>query len=474
VKKIMCWQNKLLKMLVALGLLFLGCPLIAAHEFFTKRVPENSNSLLNLDSAIIETPKPPAPESVQWKHLFRDSFRFLAVEHAFRCATEGGTREGFGNPFFSGYISSVGSLHGWADGDEFYVNYVGHPMQGAVASYIWANNDPRYYSVSVSSAPKYWKAKLRGLAFSFLQSAQFEIGPVSEASIGNIQREHPQHGFVDYVMTPAGGMAWVLTEDALDKYVVRGIEARTNNRWLRLLARGGLNPARSMANVMGGKVPWHRNDRPGVLNYDPSIGSSLVERSQTGQFAPPSGVDRFNFVFQSVFRTYLGADSPGQCVGGEGLGAFRLAARWQAVVSVGGCKMMDLPESVSGDSLDYLFGLRWSPGASKKWNPRVQVLVGGTKVTQERMFQEEKQALAFAAKQSGAPGPKHEEYTAFFETNNFAMRGGLSLDVKLTSALGLQLVSLDYAHAWGSSLPGSNYRNSLQLTTGMVLRIGTW
>ncbi len=65
--------------------------------------------------------------------LIGDSMRFLAVEHAFRYFTEQGTRDRIVNaPFFAGYLGSVGSLHGWSDGDPFYVNYIGHPMQGAV------------------------------------------------------------------------------------------------------------------------------------------------------------------------------------------------------------------------------------------------------------------------------------------------------------------------------------------------------
>ena len=70
---------------------------------------------------------------VDWGGLARDSFLFLAVENAFRCATEQGTRDGLSHPFFQGYLNSVGNLHGWGDGDPFYVNYVGHPMQGAVS-----------------------------------------------------------------------------------------------------------------------------------------------------------------------------------------------------------------------------------------------------------------------------------------------------------------------------------------------------
>jgi hypothetical protein len=412
--------------------------------------------------------------TVQWRSLLGDSLRFWAVEHAFRCATEEGTREGFGNPFFKGYFRSVINLHGWADGDEFYVNYVGHPMQGAVASNIWANNDPAFHQVGFSSDSRYWKSKIRGLAFSFLQSAQFEMGPMSEASIGNIQSEYPQQGFVDFVMTPAGGLAWSLGEDVIDRYIIHYLETRTQNRWARLLARGGLNPARSMGNVMGGKLPWHRNNRPGVGKYDPAIASMLIKQPQPARIIAPPGVDKFDFTFRSVIRSYIGKNSPGMCVGGEGVGAFRVSTDWQALVTVGGCKTFGLPENVTGDSLDYMVGARWSQAASSNWIPRAQILVGGVKVTQERMFPETKNFLLKAAIEEGEPKPSHEQYTLSTDRNNFAIRAGLGLDVKLNRAIALQLAALDYSHAWGSQLGSTDYRNNVQFTAGMVLRMGTW
>jgi len=69
---------------------------------------------------------------VDWAHLVKESLFFMSFENAFRCATEQGTRDGFSNPFVHGYLNSVGNLHGWSDGDPFLVNFVGHPMQGAV------------------------------------------------------------------------------------------------------------------------------------------------------------------------------------------------------------------------------------------------------------------------------------------------------------------------------------------------------
>ncbi len=177
---------------------------------------------------------------------------FLTVEHTFRYATEWGTRDAFDTPFWPGYLASVGNLHGWADGDPFLVNYVGHPMQGAVAGFIWQHNDRAYRDVVFGENRRYWKAKLRGAAFSYLYSVQFEIGLLSEASIGHIQAQFPQQGFVDHVITPTVGLAWTLAEDSLDRYVITLFEEHNRNPYFRLLLRSGLNPSRSMANVMNG------------------------------------------------------------------------------------------------------------------------------------------------------------------------------------------------------------------------------
>src|SRR6266403_1341397 len=174
---------------------------------------------------------------VDWGHLVRQSLFFMSVENAFRCATEAGTRDGISNPFFPSYLNSVGNLHGWNDGDPFLVNYVGHPMQGAVSGYLWTQNDRGYRDIQFGSNRRYWKGKLRGAAYSYLYSVLFEIGPISEASIGNIQNLYPAQGFVDHVVTPVIGLGWSITEDALDQYIVRYLERRTSNNWARLLVR---------------------------------------------------------------------------------------------------------------------------------------------------------------------------------------------------------------------------------------------
>ena len=214
------------------------------------------------------------PQGVKWGSLLIQSSRFILFEHAYRYATEPATRDP-DRPFFQGYVDSVSSLHGWADGDPFYVNYVGHPMQGAVSGYLWTLNDTRYQYVEFGRSPEYWKSRLRAGAFAWVYSEQMEIGPISEASIGNIQASWPQYGLVDHVVTPAIGLGWMIAEDALDQYLVRFVERKTQNRVVRALVRGGANPSRSFANVLGGEWPWAR-PRDEVDDVSPLSQTSLA------------------------------------------------------------------------------------------------------------------------------------------------------------------------------------------------------
>src|SRR5215471_16883254 len=145
------------------------------------------------------TPVAPSLErKIQWGSLAGQSLGFLAIEEGFRYMREEGARHEH-LPFWGGYVKSVTNLHGWADGDPFYVNYVGHPMQGSVSGFIWIQNDLRYRNVEIGRNRQYWKSRLRAAAFAFVYSEASEIGPISEASIGATQAYFPQQGFVDHV-----------------------------------------------------------------------------------------------------------------------------------------------------------------------------------------------------------------------------------------------------------------------------------
>ncbi|HEY5174596.1 MAG TPA: hypothetical protein VII95_03410 [Terriglobales bacterium] len=423
------------------------------------------------------SPKPKRETGIDWLHLAKGSLAFLTVEQSFRYATEWGTRDAFHTPFWPGYLNSVGNLHGWADGDPFLVNYVGHPMQGAVASFIWQQNDRAYRDVVFGENSRYWKAKLRSAAFSYLYSVQFEIGPLSEASIGHIQGQFPQQGFVDHVITPSLGLGWTLAEDSLDRYVITVLEEHNRNPYIRLLVRSGLNPSRSMANVMNGQLPWHRDNRPGVFKpYPEAARAKTAFERDTARIPvdPPPGVAPFEFTMTPNFRTYVGSGAKGSCIGGGGSTAFRVSSEWQIVADVNGCKLLDLPTNLSGDSLTYMVGPRWTPSTAGRWNAHAQFLVGGAKLTQERMYPEEKFALFGDKTPKGYPYVTHPLYTKDWETNGFAVAAGTGVDYKINNALAFRVASLEYSHSWTQDLNGLNYQNGLQVTTGLVLRMGTW
>jgi hypothetical protein len=426
---------------------------------------------------IAVVPPPKKEHGINWAGVFEGSLAFLTVEHTFRILTEQGTRDAFHTPFFPGYFDSVESLHGWADGDPFLVNYVGHPMQGAVSGFIWQHNDRAYRTVEFGKNSRYWKSKLRSAGFAYLYSVQFEIGPLSEASLGHIQALYPQQGFVDHVVTPTIGMGWTIAEDSIDRYVVRAIEAHTENPYIRLFARGALNPSRSMANVMTGQLPWHRDDRPGVFKPYPeaaAVKSFMEQATAKVPVNPPPGVAPFEFTVTPSFRQYVGSGAKGSCAGGGSSASIRVASEWQIVVELGGCKLLDLPTNLSGDSLSYMVGPRWTPATSGRWSPHAQVLMGGTKVFQERFYPEEKAAVEaeFAPKKLG--NAQHSLYTQDWDTSGFAIAMGGGVDYKINNALAFRVASLDYSHSWTNDLNGVNYQNGLQFTTGLVLRMGTW
>ncbi len=479
------------RVLVGFALLFfdLAITLTVAAQSQTSGIPPDSSLLPTTDPAVPTTRVQPLIEPVRvtverqggidWGHLVGQSLLFMSVENTFRCATEEGTRDGFSNPFFRGYFNSVGNLHGWSDGDPFYVNYVGHPMQGAVSGYIWTQNDRAYRDIEFGQNRRYWKGKLRGTAYSYIYSVLFEIGPISEASIGNIQAYYPQQGFVDHVVTPVIGLGWSIAEDALDQYFIKYLEMRTSNSWARLLVRGGLNPARSMANALAFRPPWHRDNRPGVRSSpqlrDLEFMETLGERnSALIKSSPPSGVAPFEVNLAAKIKTYVGNDHAEPCVGGGGSGALRFASQWQFVVDVSGCKLLGLETNLSGDSLSYLAGARWTPHPSGRWSPHGEFLIGGTKLTQELVDPQLKKAIESSAAKSDSANLRHSLYSKDWETNGFTIQAGSGLDVKLNSALSYRVANLEYSHSWTKELNGINYQNGLQFTTGLILRMGTW
>jgi hypothetical protein len=446
--------------------------------------PDISPPLQPLIAPLIEPLPKPLPETggseseagaIDWQGVFRQSMYFLTIEHTFRLATEEGTRNAKG-PFLRGYADSVRNLHGWSDGDPFYVNYVGHPMQGAAAGYLWVQNDRRYTTAEFGRSSHYWKSRLRAAAFAFVYSSQFEIGPLSEANIGYIQSRYPQQGFVDHVITPTFGFAWMVAEDSIDRYLLTAFERRVGNPQLRLLARGFLNPSRSMANMLRWKLPWHRDTRPGVLaRNSASFERAGIRPNETeeAELPPDVGPAPFEFTAAAKQQTFIGPGSRGSCTGGGGEAAFRLSNQWQLIVDVNGCELRGLNQNTSGDSLTYLVGPRWV-AKDRRLRPYMQFLVGGTKLTHETVSVETKRLLEAAAEEKGLKPPARDEFAISDQTHGFALSAGTGLDFKLNRAAAIKIAGLEYTRAWNKPLDGSDYNTGLQLKIGVTLRMGTW
>jgi len=200
----------------------------------------------------------------KWKSAINQYLLILAVEHGYDL-TQDKTRRELKGPFFKDYFRSVANLGGWADGGRFVTNYVAHPMEGALYGFIQVQNDPGGKRQEVSMSKQYWISRLKAMGWSALCSTQFEIGPLSQASIGNVGLHTDRTGnhkrkmaYVDLLVTPTLGIGWLVGEDSLDRYVLRRFE-NMNNRFLRNTLRTVLNPMRSTANLFRFKVPWHRD-----------------------------------------------------------------------------------------------------------------------------------------------------------------------------------------------------------------------
>jgi hypothetical protein len=172
----------------------------------------------------------------------------------------------------------------------------------------------------------------------------------------------------------------------------------------------------------------------------------------------------------------VGGSVKGSCVGGGATAAFRVSPEWQLVGDVGGCKMTPFGTNLSGDSLTYMAGPRWTPSPVKQWEPFAQLLVGGRTLTHESMDPAKKAALEAAAAAQGKTlsFPDHSSYTKTTDTTGLALMASAGIDFKLNPALALRVLDLGYLHSSHGNLDGISYSSTLQLTAGLVLRFGTW
>jgi hypothetical protein len=428
----------------------------------------------------------------RWFPAFKESLLFTGIMHAFNITTEAGTRDTLNGKWFDDYIDSVGELRGWSDGDTFMAPYVGHPIEGSVFGFIERQNDTKYRLVQFGDGRGYWISMLRSMAYSAVWHTQWKIGPASEASIGNVML-HASPGFITLVDTPTLGFCTTLAEDAADRYLLIGLENRTSNRMVIILARSFLNPGRTFGNMMAFRPPWVRDTRLNLF-HDYELRKQLVADYKNGTgdkpfvfvkdaWMPP-GVEfthprpKEADIELSAFPYYESFLGGGSCIGGGGQGAARATPKWQIVSEVSGCLVMHMPyHNYSADSLFYGGGLRWTPMADRKVSPYAQLLFGGRKVTFEIMDEALRKELLKEWNDGNGTlphYPKRSDYSFETAQNGPSVAVGGGFDLVITRPFAWRVLNLEYTHSWMNDVAMVRPQEGLKISTQAVVRIGTW
>ena len=434
------------------------------------------------------TPKSHSETTFDWRLANREALLFTGIMHTFNVTTEAGTRDALNGHWFQGYIDSLSELRGWSDSDKFMAPYVAHTIEGSVFGFIQRQNDPRFRKVQWGDGRNYFISLLHSLAYTAIWHTQWKIGPISEASIGNVML-HASPGFITLTDTPTLGTIAMIGEDATDRYLITGLENRTANRALLVLSRSFLNPGRSFANIMSFQVPWHRETRMGLLRENFRIRRELIEDYKK------SGTKPFEYVHPQtnnenrtypkaapielaafpLYETFLGG---GSCIGGGGSGAARVSPHFQVIAEVSGCLIMHMPVSnQSGDFLFYGGGLRWTPRAMHRVSPYLQVILGGTKVTHETddLALRKKLLTEWNDGNGTLPHyPKRSDWSVEVANNGPTFGIGGGFEVVFARPFSWRLLSLDYSHTWMDNVAMIQPQTALRIYTGAVLRIGTW
>ena len=214
---------------------------------------------------LFQAPKPPKlggqpieswqPTKLRKTILYALQLTFY--EHVMRIATQDFTRQQLKGKFWPEYFDSVHVPQQWSDKDHWQVNYIGHAISGGAFTRIWMEQrEPKF-----TTKTAYLKSMGRALIWTSLWSIQYEIGPASEASIGNVGLNPDDVGWNDFIWTPIGGMLWTMGEDAIDRYALQWIDKHVPFMMAKAAARMILNPSRMLANIGMNRTPWSRYDR---------------------------------------------------------------------------------------------------------------------------------------------------------------------------------------------------------------------
>src|SRR5271155_4202083 len=347
--------------------------------------------------------EPTKQEGFHWGRALTESATFLVIEQAYVVHTDFNwvvSENGIPfNHYWRDYKQSLTTWWhaGWSAGEDPLYNYVGHPIQGALTSYIQIQNDPKSEKLEFANAKTYWKSRLKATLWNAVYSTQWSIGPLSEMTVEkygtkvrppwNANGSYPCDtktcywgvGKVNLVMTPVGGFGWMLAEEAMDKKITEQlVESHTQNRLLIDALRSSLNPIRGGANILHGKRPWYRpRDVQGPRLF-------IQQQNAVPTTEPPKPVPSHGDVFFGY--THSGASHCEGIFSGAAVACNPLSARasglsgWDLALEKKYLRYFGAVADFSGQyggasQSNFLFGIRG--GASLgRFRPFAQVLFG--------------------------------------------------------------------------------------------------
>jgi hypothetical protein len=234
--------------------------------------PDRKLTTAELDTACQSGVLHGKPCRVSWLPILWESLESTTIENVGNIALDSDTRDALThNPYWGTYAKCVHQFRyrQWRDDDDFVVDYIGHGMQGGIVASIFEQHDPHGRGLVYVNNGNYWRSRLKAMAWITVYEIQWKIGPAGEASVGNSGlntyftprvkgRSTNETGFQDFVDTPIVGFWWNVGEDAMDRFVMPHIWARTHNKLLLSLLLP-LTPCKAAANILRYKPLYYRD-----------------------------------------------------------------------------------------------------------------------------------------------------------------------------------------------------------------------
>ncbi len=219
------------------------------------------------------------------------------------------------------------------------------------------------------------------------------------------------------------------------------------------------------------------------------LAASIASGQEYSKFEIAPG---FNYQHDSPI---LGSTRSSECAGGGLTLAYNITHMFSMVADLSGCDMFDynnpygVGSGVHGDVFTYVFGPRFTFRRNSKFQPFVDVNVGGEEVRVHCNSGNLGDAcgsitpgVGISQPIVGAPPPvvivpKNPYATAVTE-NSFAGTAGVGIDIRVNHHIAIRLVQADYLYTrFGNSCPfaicnHNNEQGSFRLQSGLVFGFG--